>query len=173
MMLSMFLAMTIAGLWHGAAWTFVVFGVLHGAAIVIHHNWKKYKIKLPVYISWPLTFIFVSMCFTMFRAKTVEQAWRIYKGMFGFSGFQLPKGILSTELMNSWGIKYGPHMLNDENIHLALIIICFFSVRKMKNSVEHAQEFKRTHKEALVTAMMFVLCLFGLNRLTEFIYFNF
>lgn len=173
MMLSMFLAMTIAGLWHGAAWTFVVFGVLHGAAIVIHHNWKKYKIKLPVYVSWPVTFIFVSMCFTMFRAKTVEQAWRIYKGMFGFSGFQLPKGIFSTELMNSWGIKYGPHMVNDENIHLALIIICFFIVRKMKNSVEHAQEFKRTHKEALVTAMMFVLCLFGLNRLTEFIYFNF
>ena len=63
MMLSMFLAMTIAGLWHGAAWTFVIFGVLHGAAIVVHHSWKKLKIKLPTYISWPVTFVFVSVCF--------------------------------------------------------------------------------------------------------------
>ena len=173
MMFSMFLAMTIAGLWHGAAWTFVIFGDLHGAAIVVHHNWKKYKIKIPTYVSWPMTFIFVSMCFTMFRAKTVGSAFKIYKGMFGFSGFQMPKGILSTEFMNSVGIKYGPRMINDENLHLGLILVSLFIVKKFKNSFEYSQSFKPTHKLAIVSSVMFVLCIFGLNRLTEFIYFNF
>jgi alginate O-acetyltransferase complex protein AlgI len=173
MMFSMFLAMTIAGLWHGAAWTFVIFGVLHGAAIVIHHNWKKYKIKLPVSISWPMTFIFVAMCFTMFRAKAVDQAFRIYQGMWGFSGFKMPKGILSTQIMDKLGIEYGARMINDENLQVALILVCFFIIKKFKNSTELANDFKPNHKMAILSSMMFVLCLFGLNRLTEFIYFNF
>jgi alginate O-acetyltransferase complex protein AlgI len=173
MMLSMFLAMTIAGLWHGAAWTFVIFGVLHGAAIVVHHSWKKLKIKLPTYISWPVTFVFVSVCFTIFRAKSVESALKVYKGMLGLSGFQVPKGIVPISVLNSLGIKYGAYMINDENLILIMIVASFFIVRKLKNSSELIQGFKPTHQSVLFTSIMFVFCIFGLNRLTEFIYFNF
>jgi alginate O-acetyltransferase complex protein AlgI len=173
MMWSMFIAMTIAGLWHGAAWTFVVFGVLHGGAIVCHHNWKKFKKPLPTWLAWLLTFNFVNICFTMFRATSLENAWKVYKGMLGLSGFQMPKGIISTATMKSWGIKYGAYMTNDENLILVLIIVSFFIVKKLKNSMELLDEFEPGQGIAFWTATMFVLCIFGLNRLTEFIYFNF
>jgi D-alanyl-lipoteichoic acid acyltransferase DltB (MBOAT superfamily) len=173
MMFSMFLAMTIAGLWHGAAWTFVIFGVLHGGAIVIHHNWKKRKIKLPKWLAWFITFNFVSICFTMFRATSVESALKVYKGMLGLSGFVMPKGLISTSTLRSWDIKYGSYMTNDENLILALIIIGFFIVLRFKNSNELLDSFTESKTKAFMTAGMFVLCIFGLNRLTEFIYFNF
>jgi D-alanyl-lipoteichoic acid acyltransferase DltB (MBOAT superfamily) len=173
MMFSMFLAMTIAGLWHGAAWTFVIFGVLHGGAIVIHHNWKKKKIKLPTWLAWFITFNFVNICFTMFRATNIDSALKVYKGMIGMSGFVMPKGILSTKLLKSWGIEYGTYMTNDENLTLALIIIGFIIVTKFKNSTELLDEFKESQSKAFWTACMFIFCIFGLNRLTEFIYFNF
>lgn len=173
MMLSMFIAMTIAGLWHGAAWTFVWFGVLHGSAIVCHHNWKKLKKPLPSWLAWLLTFNFVNICFTMFRATSVEAALKVYRGMFGFSGIEFPKGMLSNDILRSLGVKVAPFMNNDDNIILLLILVSFFIVLKLKNSMELLESFKPEPKVALWTAGMFVLCLFGLNRLTEFIYFNF
>jgi D-alanyl-lipoteichoic acid acyltransferase DltB (MBOAT superfamily) len=173
MMFSMFLAMTIAGLWHGAAWTFVLFGVLHGTAIVVHHNWKKRKIKLPKWLAWFITFNFVNLCFTMFRATSVESAFKVYKGMLGMSGFVMPKGIVATQTLKSWGVSYGPHMTNDENLILILIIVGFIIVKNFKNTTELLEEFKESQSKALWTACMFIFCIFGLNRLTEFIYFNF
>jgi D-alanyl-lipoteichoic acid acyltransferase DltB (MBOAT superfamily) len=83
-------SMTIAGLWHGAAWTYVIFGLLHGLGLVINQLWKKTKIKVPRPAAWAMTFVFVVGAFVMFRAGTVGQARALYASMLGAHGLRGP-----------------------------------------------------------------------------------
>ncbi len=80
-------SMTIAGLWHGAAWTYVVFGVVHGLGLVTNQLWKKkVKIKLPRALAWALTSLFVVLSFVVFRAATLAEAKHVLAGMLGAHG---------------------------------------------------------------------------------------
>lgn len=92
----------ILGFWHGANWTYVIFGGVHGFYIVINHLWRKafplpskknkknqrYKI-IKVVTAWTLTFLAVNIAFVMFRSESVPVAFVIYKGMLGFNGYSL------------------------------------------------------------------------------------
>jgi alginate O-acetyltransferase complex protein AlgI len=69
-----FLAMSIAGLWHGPALTFVTFGCLHGAYLGINQYWRKKKMpRLPAFVSWLVTFVLVVISFVYFGAHTIGQ----------------------------------------------------------------------------------------------------
>ena len=173
MMLSSFLAMTVAGIWHGAGWTFVVYGMWHGAGIVCTHWWKRRKIKLPYWFSWLITFNFVNISFIMFRATDLSTAFNFYKGMLGLNGVVFPKGILAKETIIEVGMKVGHYMTNDENLNLFMVVLGIWVCLKAKNSMQLMSDFKPSQTLAFKTAGMFVLCVFGLNKLSEFIYFNF
>ena len=52
----------ISGMWHGAGWTFIFLGFLHGSGVVINHYWhKKVKIKMSKYLAWFITFNFLNV----------------------------------------------------------------------------------------------------------------
>lgn len=174
-MLSVFLAFTIAGIWHGAAWTFVIYGVMHGLGLIVNHNWKKKKIKLPKAFAWFLTFNFVNLSFVMFRAKTVSDALKIYKGMFGLSGIELPKLGMKWlyTLSEQIGIKTSSYMTNEDNLALVMIIGSFILIRQTQNSNEQTQSLTLTSRRGIMAGILFVISLFGLNRVSDFIYFNF
>lgn len=82
--------MLVGGLWHGAAWTFVLWGAVHGAYLVINHLWRAAGLKLPRILAWPLTFLAVTAAWTPFRAESLRSALTMLRGMAGLSGFQLP-----------------------------------------------------------------------------------
>lgn len=71
LLLNLMITFLIGGIWHGAGWTFVIWGFLHGLATVIHRLWKMTNIKLPKAIAWLLTFGFVNVAWVFFRAKKV------------------------------------------------------------------------------------------------------
>ena len=60
--------MILGGLWHGAAWTFIFWGGIHGFGLIINHMWIKTGIKLYVLLSRTLTFIFIVITFVIFRS---------------------------------------------------------------------------------------------------------
>lgn len=85
------LSMVIAGLWHGAAWTFVTFGLFHGCALVINHVWRKSKLAFPVSLGWLLTFLFVALTLVLFRAQSLGAAGKMFASLvqrqnWGFDG---------------------------------------------------------------------------------------
>lgn len=80
---------TLGGLWHGAAWTFVIWGLAHGCAMSIAHLWMKSTIRIPKAISWLSTFTFVNMAWVIFRANDIQSAYEIIKGMLGLNGISL------------------------------------------------------------------------------------
>lgn len=80
---------TIIGLWHGASYNFVLFGIFHGLCITINQLWRKYKflykyknIFLYKFISWIITFIAVATSFVIFRSDSINTAEFIYQAMF-------------------------------------------------------------------------------------------
>jgi len=82
---ALLLAMFISGFWHGAGWTFVIWGLLHGLALCLNHFWRKRKLKLPRLLAWLLTFNFVNISFVIFRARQWPDALKVLQGMFGFN----------------------------------------------------------------------------------------
>jgi D-alanyl-lipoteichoic acid acyltransferase DltB (MBOAT superfamily) len=81
-----FLAMVIAGFWHGASWTFIVFGMLHGIAIIINQVWRKNKLPMPDWLGVTLTFLFVVGALVFFRSRDLAQAWGVSTAMLGLTG---------------------------------------------------------------------------------------
>jgi alginate O-acetyltransferase complex protein AlgI len=77
----MILTMALCGLWHGASWTFVLWGTLHGIALVICALWRRYCPRLPSLLGWALTVIFALLTGVIFRAGSLGAAFNIYQGL--------------------------------------------------------------------------------------------
>ena len=103
LMFPMLLTMFVSGLWHGAGYGFVVWGVLHGFFLTINHAWRllasriwsertSYE-RLMKPIGWLLTFLSVAAAMVFFRSPTMTAAIDLVKGMFGFNGVALPQGV--------------------------------------------------------------------------------
>jgi D-alanyl-lipoteichoic acid acyltransferase DltB (MBOAT superfamily) len=84
--------MALGGLWHGARWTFVAWGLLHGAAIALCAAWHRLGRPLPAPIAWALTFSFVALTFVFFRASTFTGAMQVFESLaaspFGPTGWR-------------------------------------------------------------------------------------
>lgn len=91
--LNLFLTMTIGGLWHGANWTFVLWGALHGAALIVHKQFAKFRAKLGfegesalwTAFSVFLTFTYVSFCLVVFRADSIAKAGQFILAALSFN----------------------------------------------------------------------------------------
>jgi alginate O-acetyltransferase complex protein AlgI len=84
---NLMLTMTIGGLWHGAAWTFVIWGFLHGTYLIVNHAWRA--VWVPIDRWWSravarlVTLLAVVVAFVIFRASDLAVATRIYRAMAG------------------------------------------------------------------------------------------
>ncbi|CAL79310.1 putative membrane bound O-acyl transferase (MBOAT) family protein; putative Alginate O-acetyltransferase [Bradyrhizobium sp. ORS 278] len=78
---AMFITMILCGLWHGASWSFVLWGTLHGMAVVICALWRRFGPRLPAGLGWLLTFLVVLGTGVIFRAGSVEAAWHVFQGL--------------------------------------------------------------------------------------------
>jgi D-alanyl-lipoteichoic acid acyltransferase DltB (MBOAT superfamily) len=88
--------MLFAGLWHGAAWNFIVWGGLHGAFLVIHTQFRRRFRPLPVLIGRALTLLAVVVAWVPFRAASLASTISVLRGMAGLHGATLPRMIVSA-----------------------------------------------------------------------------
>ena len=87
--LALMVTMLLGGLWHGAGWTFVIWGGLHGLALILNHLWEKTGVSLPKILSWALTIIFVIFGWVIFRAENMNTAISVIGSMVGANGLSL------------------------------------------------------------------------------------
>ena len=83
--------MVLGGLWHGAAWTFVFWGALHGVLLIVNHLWRAVGLGFPRPVGWVLTFLAVCFGWVFFRASSIDAAWAMVWTMIGGQGF-VPSG---------------------------------------------------------------------------------
>jgi hypothetical protein len=102
---NLMVTMLLGGLWHGAGWTFVAWGGLHGFYLVINHAWhrimhsvgraEKESTRIGKFLAWAATFVAVVIGWVFFRATDFHSAITILKGMAGLNGVALPNAIVA------------------------------------------------------------------------------
>jgi alginate O-acetyltransferase complex protein AlgI len=83
-LLALLATMTLGGLWHGAGYTFLTWGAVHGLALGVNVVWHRTGYRLPAFAGWALTIAFVVLSWVLFRAQSLEGAVTIYRQLFGF-----------------------------------------------------------------------------------------
>lgn len=178
-LIAIFLAMFISGLWHGAGWTFIFWGTLHGSALVINHLWRKRKIDMPVYFGRIITFIFIIWSSVFFRAKSLTDGFTVSRAMLGMNGFILPPGMAKHfAFLSDYGGRFGRMFENiDGKGEVALVFVMLIVVMTCRNSMLWVE--RRTFRPVkanfcLIVFLIFIDLLF-LNSIQskEFLYFDF
>lgn len=94
----------LSGLWHGAAWTFVFWGALHGLFQIMENlaeRFFKYRVKVPGFVKGAWTFILISIAWVFFRADTMTDAWYVLSHCFtgaGSVGSYFSEGIAALNM---------------------------------------------------------------------------
>jgi len=178
--LNLFITFLLGGIWHGAGWNFIIWGSLHGIAIVIHRLWSKLSIYIPYLLGWFLTFNFVNISWVFFRAKDFDSAIKVLSGMFGLNGL-LPEGVTFSGLLSSpssilFDFKFS---MEETSFMFLLTTVIFmgvlFGTFYMRNSIEYLKEFKpnRFYLVWFVSIVTISLLFMNSTQQTEFLYFDF
>ena len=114
------LTMLVSGLWHGAGYTYVLWGLLHGLLLCINHGWRIVRLRIwadtsrynhyTAPVGFGLTFVSVVAAMVLFRAASVSSAFMLWKGMIGLQGLSLPQAVLSRMgSVGDWLTSAGVH----------------------------------------------------------------
>jgi hypothetical protein len=171
-MLALFvLTFVIGGFWHGAAWTYVAWGALHGVALVVFHLWSKTGHKLPRVAAIALTFLFVSACLVVFRAPTLSDAGAILASVAGLRGVDL----VLTVPQWSWlaGAAVPAADLATGCLTLAVFAVALVLTFMPRNAAEIAGAIALVPRQRYAYALLLAVSLVYVQNATEFIYFIF
>jgi len=165
----------IGGIWHGAGWTFLFWGFLHGMAIVLHRFWRKIGFQLHWTVAWFITFNFINITWIFFRAKEWNDAIKVLKGMF-LGALVLPaewKEMLHGVLGESVYYGYWLQSISKDRYTMYWILGGFIVTMILKNANELTKCFKPNMFTMLYAAILFLVAVSSLSKLSEFLYFNF
>ena len=184
---NLLIVMLVGGLWHGAAWTFLLWGAVHGAYLVINHLWRAAGLRLHRLLAWPLTFLAVTLAWVPFRSESLLSTLRMLKGMAGLSGFQMPYLIAALLHATRPGMDFNsPISFVDFGAGCCVIAlsaaVAFLAPNTMQifGLIEIATDRLRTFLIRLLSSPAYVgvVLLFGLQGVvgslpSPFIYFQF
>ena len=166
----------IGGIWHGAGWTFVFWGFLHGLALVIHRVWSKLGFKIWTWLAWLITFNFVNIAWVFFRAKEWDDALKVLGSMFSLDNIVLSEKLESKlPFLSDLSIQFDSLTTNlqVEKDLIVWMIIGFILILFFKNSMEKLRLFKPTKINGLIFIFTFVMSFYKLSGYSEFLYFRF
>jgi alginate O-acetyltransferase complex protein AlgI len=196
--LNLLITMVLGGFWHGAGWTFIIWGGLHGLYLLTAHLWRDHvSIKLPRVIGWGMTFTAVVIAWVWFRAATVDGALALLQGMAGWNGLVLPAGLHKlagplAPVLNQWGVQFDSTRIGylmpspDQMLILACMSViavaapnCYQLLRRYRPALEVGHlaaggwRWRPTAGWAAFTGLLFFFVLVSLGQVSEFLYFNF
>ena len=173
---NVFLTAFVSGIWHGAGWTFVIWGAMHGLAMVVHRLYSDHlAFSLPRWVAWLLTFLFVNFAWVVFRAESLTSALNIYAGMVNFSD---AINIYFVEFYHSashlFSAPQGFESVLGVYWVLAASAIAFFGVNSLVLSERMVLSQARQWLLGGALSLLLFTTLISLgNKYSAFIYFNF
>jgi alginate O-acetyltransferase complex protein AlgI len=193
---NLLITMLLGGLWHGANWTFVVWGGLHGAYLAVNHGLRRIS-KRRINTWWSLlisritTFLLVSFAWIFFRAESFSSALSIFRAMT-----ELPANIATTPLLSlalsTLGFQFGAPAFSATDLNYSIWLIAWLMFIWYVPNTQHFLHYKGPHTvgpessdpplptrwrpgllRAMITGVILAIAMLGLSRVSEFIYFQF
>lgn len=195
---NLMITMLLGGLWHGAGWTFVLWGGLHGVYLVINHVWRRLMGTDSTASNWRailsigFTFIAVVIAWVPFRSTDLDAALRMWAGMFGINGVSLPSSLESRvhpwishssvfEGLTPLSGLYGLEVILA--LSFGLVLIWLFPNTQQLMAKYHPAvgtalassqwTLDLTWKSGVVGGTLFALAILTLTRESPFLYFTF
>ncbi len=161
------LTFIVSGFWHGAGWTFIIWGLLHGIYVLLFDLYNKLdqKFKVPSIPGWLLTGICVGFAWIFFRASSLENAWQVIIKSMEFKNITLD----SITSVNSKTMQYG----NLSMIFIALFISYMFLVEKFTDPKLLNLNLRKITDTAVFVFTSWLIIFFGIFHENSFIYFQF
>ena len=154
----------VSGFWHGAGWTFVVWGIVNGVFVCMAAWMRRKNLKFPFPIAFFLTAVGVVGVRVLFVSTTFTDAWNVYRGMVNVGSLG---GSVYEIAQHVWGFVKGNAQCT---ILLAAgLFICWF----LPNSRQMMERFKPGWKSAVYAAVLLLLCIMQMNQVVQFLYFQF
>lgn len=148
----------VSGFWHGAGWTFVVWGVVNGILVCIASYRNRKGKKTPVWLGVPLTFLLAVLTRILFVSETFRDAWKVLKGLVRVSSLHMSD--VTAFVTDNW-------------YHIALtfvgLAICWFLPTTKKIS----EKFETNWKYLLYAAVLLIVCICSMDKVVQFLYFQF
>jgi len=185
---NLLITMFLGGFWHGAGWTFIAWGALHGLYLVINHGWRSlinhFNIRfkeddfIPNLSARILTFLAIVMAWVFFRARDLNTAGDMIKSMLGLNGFSLPSHSTSPcdpaitlaadliLLLITWTAPNTQELMHYTGPQYA-------NTRQAVQGSENQKVWRPSLAWGLYIGSLFALSLMMLSRVSEFIYFQF
>lgn len=176
--LNVMIVYLVSGIWHGANWTFVLWGLLHGFFSCLNRLLKKPWEKLGEVTKWAITFMLVNMLWILFRAEDIASAKLFIKQMCCLSSFDIRGELYSCFKLTEFAvIEEELPLLNSlisriTGFYLWLFVFgAFFVVLNFRNSREI--EFKPTVAKSLLVVLFMLWSVVSLSEMSTFLYFDF
>lgn len=186
----------ISGIWHGAGWTFIVWGLMHGSLSVLTRLWHRLKQRLSDADLWPmffskkwvhlivkgvcvfLTFLFLVASWVLFRADTLSQAGVMLKNMFSLRGthiyiefaglFQWPEIWYMIKILNLDTLPYAGYYCM-----IGITVLALFLTFCCRNLYEKEKNCRPRLTDVLWMSVLSVWCVLSFSGVSVFLYFNF
>lgn len=200
--INLFLTMLLGGLWHGAGWTFVIWGMLHGVYLIINHAFHhirrllgqdlKHSTTIGRTFATCITFIAIVVGWVFFRSADMQSAMNIIYGMAGLNGILLPEAWQSTIgslPMVTYGSSDFEVLTKFDNLLMGLILVWVFpNTQQIMINYRPAfetfrgeigrhymrfLEWKPSRTWAIISSIMAIYTTLNLTRISEFLYFQF
>ncbi|MCR5344041.1 MAG: MBOAT family protein [Butyrivibrio sp.] len=187
-----FIVFLVSGIWHGANWTFILWGMLHGAGQCINKLTHGLYVKLcdsvkkaPMGVffggiikvcSWIVTFVFINVAWLLFRADSVAQWLQILKRLFVLNldvrseiveGFRIPRFRYVLQLLHIPSADINVLMTGCILSMVAALIVCLCC----KNNYE--RKYRTSAASLVFTWVLLVTCIVSMSSISTFLYFNF
>lgn len=152
----------ISGIWHGAGWTFVVWGICHGIGVMIHRIWKKKGYSMPSWLGMFITFFFINILWVLFRADNMHEAWVIISSMFDNHQLYLSPAYTS----------HLPSILPN-SVNMMILFIAMLAGVIGPTAYQLCNDYGWYRAKQAVTVICFVGGVLFISRVVTFLYFNF
>ncbi|MEE4350599.1 MAG: MBOAT family protein [Pacificimonas sp.] len=194
---NMFVTMLLGGMWHGAGWTFIVWGAVMGVFMLIHQAWEDlgFSGRLPGRVCWAMTFLAILTSLTFFRAESLSGAWAMLVAMAGANGAVMPNVVLDMLGILGDGLRgLGVAGIEGPRVPFLMPWLWIAVLGGLAFFAPNTQQIMARYKPALVmmeppapaaltwypslrwaaaTAVLALIAFLSLARPSEFLYFQF
>ncbi len=160
---NIFIIFLLSGLWHGANWTFVCWGIYHACLFILYSLYKRTNVSLHInnYLSIFITFVCIMLGWIIFRSESIQQFGDIFSSLFSYSIFDIPK----------------VHGANNISALISLFFISVMLIIEWKNRDKSfgldLNLIRSSKKRYLIYLFLFFSLYFWSGNTSNFIYFQF
>ena len=154
--INLFLTMLLGGLWHGANWTFIVWGAWHGMILAIERYWGERfgVIGIPHWLRVMKTMLLVMIGWVFFRSANVTEAGRMFNGMLGLNGIEFGDAV-------AWQVT------TDRLLVLLIGVLLVYAMPLLKRNAQSPLRF------LIIPLFVWALATLSAQSFTPFLYFQF